>query len=142
MPTICPGCGAPAVPRTIPGNRRRWCSEACRVRAHRRRKTGPPPRGEEKPCAACGAIFTRPPGRKASYCSDVCRKRGATARRAELREREAQKRAVSAELRAAQAALDEARAVLRGAARASLPIMEARVHEARDLLSALDAKTP
>jgi hypothetical protein len=73
--TLCPGCGAPVPPRTgRPGKRRKWCSEACRVRTHREANPYTPRPPREVACATCGRPFASTT--RAAYCSDECRADG------------------------------------------------------------------
>lgn len=75
----CAQCGKPLIIRRK-GRTPRWCSSACAVRAHRRRKRGQPehagPVARRTTCRGCGApISQKPIGRPAEWCSANCRQR-------------------------------------------------------------------
>jgi hypothetical protein len=52
----CPGCGQPFTP----AGRRRWCSDACRQAAWRRRHPSPPPAAEPAPQTRRATIYQCP----------------------------------------------------------------------------------
>lgn len=68
----CAGCDDELPARVGRGNPRKWCSEACRVRAHRER-TDPKP---DTKCAECGRSLAHR-YRGAKYCSPQCQWRRA-----------------------------------------------------------------
>lgn len=59
-------CGTTFTINPREGNKRKWCSEACRVRCHRAARPAPP-----KMCAVCEHPITGRP-RTFKYCSDEC----------------------------------------------------------------------
>lgn len=67
----CPGCGQDF---TTTDPRKRYCSNACRQRAYRRRHRDQHP--TTRFCRMCRQPFTVPPGpgRPPRFCSPTCRK--------------------------------------------------------------------
>ena len=77
----CGYCGTPLTPKGR-GRPPRWCSPACALRAHRRRRQGERERTPQAagtpgpPCKGCGTpVSRRPRGRPAQWCSPGCRQR-------------------------------------------------------------------
>lgn len=72
----CAHCGTPLTARHR-GRTARWCSRACALRGHRRRRRGKPERSDPAPkatCRRCGTPLKRKPrGRTAQWCSHRCR---------------------------------------------------------------------
>jgi hypothetical protein len=64
----CAQCDAPLPNYKRRGKPRRYCSDACKVAAHRRGNTRRSPRNGQKQCQQCGASFTR----KGEFCGDAC----------------------------------------------------------------------
>ena len=71
----CQGCGVALPPMRRPGRARKWCSEACRIRAGRADGryvyAQEPKQVTEHTCRSCGAQFTAPRTRR--YCTRQCR---------------------------------------------------------------------
>lgn len=65
----CGGCGAPIEPGPRERNKRKWCSEACRVWRHHHPDGEMRPRAG-RPCMQCGAPMDR--AANALYCSERC----------------------------------------------------------------------
>ncbi len=75
----CGYCGTPLTPKGR-GRPPRWCSPACALRAHRRRRQGERERTAQAagtpgpPCKGCSTpVSRRPRGRPAQWCSPGCR---------------------------------------------------------------------
>ena len=66
----CAGCGIQIAPGRRERNRRKWCSESCRVRQYRPKSLVPP----ERPCSWCGALF-KPYSTVHHVCSRQCGKK-------------------------------------------------------------------
>jgi hypothetical protein len=66
----CRGCGT-LLNGQRRGNRRLWCSEACRVAAHRRNQRGP---RESRSCKHCSSPFDTSRTRHV-FCSQACREK-------------------------------------------------------------------
>ena len=71
----CKGCGK-CFQATSPNTEKRYCCNACRQRAYRRRQPHKPQRARltfgERECEVCGACFTARHARQ-RFCSAACR---------------------------------------------------------------------
>lgn len=68
----CAGCDSQIRPGARERNARKWCTETCRVRAHRNAHPKPEPIPTERSCAECGARFM---GKgKTALCSVECKR--------------------------------------------------------------------
>jgi len=69
--TLCAGCGETLPPQSRPGNPRKWCSEACRVRHTRQPYVPVPATAIRRACRFCATEFVAP--RAQQKCCAVCR---------------------------------------------------------------------
>ncbi len=68
---ICPRCGKPVQP-SHHGQRRRFCSDACRYAWDYAHRVLGPHNAVKRQCAACREMFFSYPSSKRKYCSHGC----------------------------------------------------------------------